>query len=202
MTFPVLVFGGVNPLVALQRRPAVVGAQLAAIAPAVRAEVLEDATGLEDVAVGLKLGSGVSSGLILVVFFQHSVVVILDHEPSHFAFVDGDIDPFGVRGRQAKLAVQRVTCHGHVVFVHEKQVALAVKLVVARQPNLPRVAAGIAAVEATVPATVNISHFAVIHQDAVYGVVPGAARLDVFGWSVAAARVGSRVFGKLADAIS
>ena len=46
--------------------------------------------------VGLKLGSGVSAGLIFVVFFQHSVVVILDHQPSHFALVDGDIDPLGV----------------------------------------------------------------------------------------------------------
>ena len=202
MPLPVLIFGGVNPLVTLQSRPAVVGAQFAAIAAAVRAEILQDAAGLEDMPGGFKLGSGVSAGLILVVFFQHSVVVILDHEPSHFAFVNGDIDPFSVRGGQAKLAVQRVAGHGHVVLVHEQKVALAVKLVVARQPYLPRVAAAVAAVEAAVPATVNISHLAVVNEDAVHGVVPGTARLDVFRWSVAAARVGRRVLGKLADAIS
>ena len=95
-----------------------------------------------------------------------------------------------------------MTGHGHVVLVHEQKIALAVKLVVARQPHLPRVAAGVAAVETAVPATVNISYFAVVYQDAVYGVIPGTARLDVFGWSVAAARVGRGVLGKLADAIA
>ena len=202
MTFPVLILRGVNPLVTLQRRPSCSAAQFATIAPAVRAEVLQDAARLEDMPVGFNLGSGVSAGLSFVGFFQHSGVVILDHESPHFALVDGDIDPLGVRGGQAKLAVQRVTGHGHVVFVHEQQVALAVKLVVARQPNLPRVAAGGTAEEAAVPATVNISHFTIVHQDAVYGVVPGAARFDVFGWSIAAAWIGRRVLGKLADAFS
>ena len=134
---PVLVLGGVNPLVPLQRRPAVVGAQLAAVAPAVRAEVLQDTTRLEDVAVGLDLGAGVPTGLVLMVSFEQTVVVILHHQAPHLALVDGDIDPLGVRGRQAKLAVQRMPGHSHVVLVHEQQVALAVELVVAGQAHLP-----------------------------------------------------------------
>ena len=105
VALPVLVLGGVNPLVTLQRCPAVPGRQLAPVAAAVRAEVLQDTAGLEYVAVRLQLGAGVAAHLILVIALKHPVVVILHEQAAHLTLIDGDIDPLGVRGGQPKRAI-------------------------------------------------------------------------------------------------
>ena len=87
--------------------------------------------------------------------------------------------------------------HGDVILVGEHQVALSVEPVVARQPNLPRVAPAVAP-ESYRSTGVHIAHHALVNEDAVHGVVPRAARLDAPGRAIAAAGIGRHVFRELA----